>query len=334
MSNEILEKLKLIKPFIKTKGLPFDQYGLVLDQILYVTNGIVQLEIPIPLPFNAVINLYELLTILSTIKTESVIVAREDGIVVQSEDMVYQIHTLPIDSFTYVDVNLLSQFVDCNNPQIFSKMAKIAVDYVQPISNENAIQYAVELMHIQDGVISFSDRKNMFQAILDFVMPNMGIPYHSLFMVSKLIKSDTLITGFNLDNNLLGIRTNLFTLYIPVIITEHTKIWSDKMTNILNSISQELGVNVTINSNTQKQLKIAMALSRSKYVFFNNTFCQSDENKIEYPKIGDSDFSFKINVTNLNNILSLSEVFKITNSDKLLICNGNVRGVIGGVKND
>lgn len=335
MSKEVLEVLKIIKPFIKPRGLPFDQYGLVLDQVLYVSNGIAQVEIPINLPFNAVINLYELMTILSTIKTESVIVAKDNEIVVQADDTLYQIHTMQIDDFTYIDLHLSPEFFECNNPQIFRKMANIAVDYVQPIRNEHSIQYAIELMHVQDGIISFSDKKNMFQAVLDFGMPNMGVPYYSLFILSKMIKTDdVIITGFNLDGELLGIKTNLFTLYVPVIITDQTKIWSDKMTKILNDISQEIGVDVTITEHIQRQLKIVMTLSRSKFVFFNNTFCQSDENKIEYPKIGGIDFSFKINVTNLTNVLKLNNAFKISKENRLILTTNNIRCVIGGVQAD
>lgn len=333
MSDKIISALKNIKFFIKAKGLEFDRYGLIQDGMLYVSNGIAQCQTEFDVPFNAVIDLYQLQTLLSAVKGETVIVVKDNEVILQSEDNTYTISTLPIEQFKWVDPTLSTEVYNCENPQVFKQACIIACDYVAPISNDNAINYAIETANIKNSVMSFTDRKNIFQFALDYAMPSMSLPLHSLICISKVIGKNEIV-GFNIIGDKLLIKTDKLALYVPVLFDENAMVWCDKYNKLVDDINKEKCIDVTINEHIEEQLKIVTKLSKSKYVFFNNHFCVSEGNKIEYSSFTEQPFSFKINIDNLNNVLSLTRDLQISENNRLIFKNAYARGVINGIGAD
>lgn len=333
MSKNVLNAIKKVKYFIKNKGSEFERYGLIYDNVLYVTNGVSQVEIPLEMPFNAVVNLHQLFVLLSSIKGESVIVAREDGIIIQANDTTYRIDTLPIESFSYVDINLPQDYVECDNPQIFKQSCTIACDYVKPILNEFAIDYCKELLHICNNVVSFTNGYGAFQFCLDFAMPNMALNLNSLLAISKIVGSEV-IKGFNIHGDKLMIVTESLILYTPVLFTDRTPLWFEKISKMFNTLQSQNKVNIEFNDYIIEQFKILSKLSIGKFIFFNNTFCESEDNRIEYPSIGDNNFAFKISISNLFNVLSLTNSISITDNYTLFFQNDFIRVAITGVRYD
>ena len=181
--------------------------------------------------------------------------------------------------------------------------------------------------------MSFTDRKNIFQFALDYAMPSMSLPLHSLICISKVIgKSE--ITGFNRIGDKLLIKTDKLVLYVPVLFDDNAMVWCDKYNTLIDNIETEKCVDVTINEHIEEQLKIVTKLSKSKYVFFNNHFCVSEGNKIEYSSFTEQPFSFKINIDNLNNVLSLTRDLRISENNRLIFKNAYARGVINGIGAD
>lgn len=333
MSETILNTLKKVKGFIRQKGLEFDQYGLVKGGMLYVSNGFVQAQLPIDLPFDSVINLYQLQTLLSAVKNESVVIAKDNEILVQADDSTYKIDTLSIETFKWVDPTLPTETHNCTNPQVFKKCCELASDYVQPISNENAVNFAVEVMHVCNGVVSFTDRNNAFQFVLDYAMPNMALPLSSIVSIAKFMGKEE-ITGFNLVGDKLLIQSGEFSLFVPVLYSDQSPLWADKINNVINNIEKEKQVPVTITEHIKQQFDILIKLSRGKFIFFNNHFCSSDNNRIEYADFCEHTFAFKISTNNLKNVLSLTKTFNITEKNRMFCKTDNFRFVIGGILED
>ena len=138
MSKLILDKLKVLKPLIKGKGLIYEKYGVIKDEVLYFGNGFIQAEIPIDIPFNCCIDLYQLTTVLSNVKGETVVINKDNNVYVHYDNVDYNIETLPIDSLnqTISFFNIATNVKVDESPCVFKWFTTIAENYVQPIANE------------------------------------------------------------------------------------------------------------------------------------------------------------------------------------------------------
>lgn len=335
MANQVADKLKVLKSFVKTKGLIRERYCLIKDKVLYANNGIAQVEMPIELPFNSYFNYFQLFTVLSTVKSESVIVAKDDSLTVQADDNIYNIGTEPLDSVTWINFNNSTEFVECDSPRMFKKLMLLAKDYVQPIKNENALNYAVEFLYIYNNVISFTDRKNLFQGILDFAMPNMAIDLNSILSFNAILNNKMEITGFNLNGNILGIKfNNDVKIYIPILLTDQAQLWYEKISKVADDIMKENILSLNLTDNVIKQFDNVIKLSKGKIIFFNNSFCESFFTKIDYPSLSDKPFSFRASYSNLKNILSITNNIGISEKNRLICLTNEIRAVINGMGED
>lgn len=335
MSYKVLETLKLLKSFVKSKGLIQERYCLVKDNVLYANNGITQVELPIDLPFNSCFNYFQLFTLLGAVKSESVIVAKDDNLTLQADDTIYNIETQPVANVNWIGFNNSSEFVECQCPQVFKNLMLIAKDYVQSIKNENALDYAVEFLYIYNNVITFTNRKNIFQGLLDFAMPNMALDLNSILSFNAILNNKMEIVGFNLNGNLLGIKfNNDVKIYIPIVLNEQPKIWHEKVSKVADDIMKENVISLNLTDHIIKQFDILIKVSKGKFIFFNDNFCQSVDTKINYPSLSDKHFSFKISCINLKNILSISNKIMISDKNRLICLTNNIRAIINGIGED
>lgn len=335
MSYKVLETLKLLKSFVKSKGLIQERYCLVKDNVLYANNGVAQVELPIDLPFNSCFNYFQLFTLLGAVKSESVIVAKDDNLTLQADDTIYNIETQPVANVNWINLNNSSEFIECQCPQVFKNLIPIAKDYVQSIKNENALDYAVEFLYIYNNVITFTNRKNIFQGLLDFAMPNMALNLNSILSFNAILNNKMEIVGFNLNGNLLGIKfNNDVKIYIPVVLNEQPKIWHEKVSKVADDVMKENVISLDLTDHIIKQFDILIKLSKGKFIFFNDNFCQSVDTKINYPSLSDKHFSFKISCTNLKNILAISNKIMISDKNRLICLTNNIRAIINGIGED
>lgn len=333
MSKLILNVLKTIKPLIKANGVDVEKYALVEDGILYFNNGVIELEMPVDIPFNACVNLYELITVLDKLKGETVIVYQDDIIQVIFEDRHYNIATLPFDDFKarLHQFNLQPQ-VSCQAPQIFKQMCKIAETYVQPISDVTNITYTYETMIINDGFVICSDKFNIIQAMLDFGMPNGAYPLDVLIAFNKLAKHEIVGMGATETHTMILFENGL-KVYLPNFFQQVTQFQYMKVFNALNSVWQNC--QILIPDFVKTQLEMAQKISLQNVVFFNNTFCQAGNSKIEYAEFTDIQFDFKCLYKHLKIAFNNGAYFNFSERAMSFISDtGLIRGVIGKIQNE
>lgn len=334
MSKLILNVLKTIKPLIKANGLEVENHGLIEDGILYFNNGVVEIEIPVDIPFNACINLYELMTVLDKLKGETVIIYQDDKVEVIFEDRHYNIATLPFDTFK----SQLHQFklqpqASCDNPQVFKQMAKIAENYVQPISDITNIAYTHETMVINDGFVFCSDKFNIMQGKLDFGMPNGAYSLDTIVAFNKIAKNNVIVAMGVTNTHTMILFDNGLKVYLQNIFADKTILHYTKLVNAINSVWADC--RIYIPDFIKMQLEMAQKISLQNAVFFNNTFCQAGNSKIEYNKFTDIQFDFKCLYRHLKIAFNNGVYFNFSERGMSFISDtGLIRGFIGRIRPD
>lgn len=339
MSKLILDKLKTIKPLVKGKGLSFEKYGVVKDGILYFSNIAVEVEIPIDIPFNCCIDLYQLTTLLSDIKGESVIVNKDNQVFVHYNDTDYNIETLPLDALD----NTLHFFndvpsVQCNKPFIFKSLCKIAEDYVQAIENKMNIKYATETMIVDNGIVMCSDQKNIIQGMLDFGMPNLAIPLETLISFNKIAsKNDIVAMGMTADNLYLliefdnGLKCYLQNLqpYDPAKVVQQAGLLNGALSKVWDNPT------VVIPDYVKQQIKMVNKISLQNVVHLTSSFCQANNSQIHYPSFTDDVFAFKAIYRHIAMALAYGHLFGICEKGLSFLSEDNhIRGFIGRMLSD
>lgn len=337
MSKLILNKLKALKPLIKTNATPYERYGVVKDGILYFGNGFVQAEINIDIPFNCCIDLYQLITILQSIKGESVIVNREGKVLVHYNDTDYNIETLPLDSLD----NTINYFnatinVECDKPQIFKQMSLIAEQYIRVITNKQNINFLDEVMFVHNNNIIFTDKFNVYQAQLDFGMPTLALPLSAIIYFNKIAKNCDIIGMGVVNNHLLVEFDNGLKLYLPDLFPDNaTLVLHDyaRIEQVLNKVWEQ--PNIFIPDFIKKQIMLVNKISLQNVICFTNSFCQAHNSQINYPSFTDEMFNFKCLYRHLKIVLELGSTFKICEKGMCFLSEDNrIRGFIGRTLED
>lgn len=337
MSKLILDKLKVLKPLVKGKGLVYEKYGVVKDNILYFGNGFIQAEIPIDIPFDCCIDLYQLETVLRNVKGESVIINKDGKVFVHFDETDYNIETLPIDSLN-LTINFFNTqtSVKCDkSPYIFKWLCGIAEGYVQPIANAGNVDFLCETLIIHNGTLVCTDKYNIIQGILDFGMPTMALPLSALTYFNKVNKDD--IVGMGLVNEFLLIEfANGLKFYMPNLAynqTERLIVAYNRLVGTLDKVWQNPNVEIPVL--VKEQINLINKISLQNAVFFNNTFCRAENSEIHYPSFTDEPFIFKCLYRHLKMALTWGKWFK-TNEKGMSFLSENylIRGYIGKVLDD
>lgn len=333
MSKLILNALKTIKPLIKGNGLTIEKYGLIEDGILYFNNGIIEIEMPVDIPFNACINLYELITVLDKLKGETVIVYQDDVVEVIYEDRHYNISVYSFNAMkTQLHQFKLQPQVSCPAPQVFKQMCKIAETYVQPIRDITSIAYTHETMLICDNAVICSDKFNVIQAMLDFGMPNGAYTLDSIVAFRKIAKGDIVGMAMN-DTHLMLLLDNGLKIYLKNLFNDLAKLHYEKVLTALNKVWEM--PTITLPDHIKTQLEMVHKVSLQNVVFFNNTFCQAGDTKIEYASFTDENFTFKCLYKHLLVVSANSNLVKFSEKGLSFISQDNLlRGFIGRILSD
>lgn len=337
MSKLILNQLKTIKPLIKAKGLPFEQYGVIKDNVLFMNNGFVEIELPIDIPFNACVNLHDLYTILQSVKSESVVVNKDGKVYVYANDTQYQVRSLPIDTIdNVIRYHCLTKQVSCDNPQIFLKMCDIAETYVAEIDNEEDIKHAIETLLIINNVAYCSDKKNIIQAMLDFGMPDTAISLASIIHINKLAKGNSIV-AMAMTNFLMLEFDNGLKIYVENLISKNT----DKAhyySKLINETIDKFWKNadIEIPEFVKSQIALLNKLSMQNVVYFTNSFCQSDQQRIDYPEFSKHHISFKCLFKHFKIISDYANKIRTTPNKGLSFIDETnlIRGFIGAIVNE
>lgn len=337
MSKLILDKLKVLKPLIKGKGLIYEKYGVVKDGVLYFGNGFIQAEIPIDIPFNCCIDLYQLETVLRNVKGESVIVNRDNKVFVHFDETDYNIETLPIDSLNQT-INFLNAptNVKCaESPCIFKWICGIAEGYVQPIANEPNVDFLNETLIIHNGTAICTDKYNIVQGRLDFGMPTMALPLSALIYFNKIKKED--IVGMDLVNKFLIIEfANGLKFYMPnLALGQNERIIAtyNRLVGVLDKVWELPNVEIPVF--VKEQINLINKISLQNAVFFNNTFCRAENSEIHYSSFTNEPFIFKCLYRHLKMALFWGKWFKVGEKGMSFLSESNfIRGYIGKVLDD
>lgn len=336
MSKLILNKLKTLKSLIKGKGYPYEKYGVVKDGILYFHNGVIQTEIEIDIPFDCCIDLFQLTTILQSIKGETVIVQNGDKVSVNHNNMIYNVETLPIDSITNMLYFNQPIAVECNAPYVFKEMCKFAESYTQPIDNPDNVNFIAETLLIYNNLISFTDKFNVVQATLDFAMPNLSFSLEQVGLFNKVVKSNDIV-GMNLIGDYLllqldnGLKVYLKSLHN--INPEKLASSADKVNNVLNDVWKL--PTIIIPDFVKEQFELLNKLSVWNTIFFNNSFCQANSSQINYDSFTDEPIDFKCVYRHLHTAIKMGYYFKSDDKGLSFLSKDNlIRGFIGRVRGD
>lgn len=337
MSKLILNKLKVLRPLVKSKGLIYEKYGVVKDGVLYFGNGFIQAEIPIDIPFNCCIDLYQLETVLRNVKGESVIINKDGKVFVHYDETDYNIETLPIDSLNQtISFFNAETAVKCEEPPyIFKDFCGIAEGYVQPIANEPNVDFLCETLVIHNGTLICTDKYNIIQGVLDFAMPTMALPLSALIYFNKIKKED--IVGMGLGNEFLLIEfSNGLKFYMPNLA--HNQI--ERVATVYNRLVGTLDKvwempNIEIPMLVKEQINLINKISLQNAVFFNNTFCRAENSEIHYPSFTNEPFIFKCLYRHLKMALLWGKWFKTSEKGMSFLSESSlIRGYIGKVLDD
>mgnify|MGYP000024976079 FL=1 len=337
MSKLILDKLKVLKPLIKGKGLPYEKYGVVKDGVLYFGNGFIQAEIPIDIPFDCCIDLYQLETVLRNVKGESVIINKDNKVFVHYDETDYNIETLSIDSLNHT-INFFNTqtSVKCDeSPCIFKWLCGIAEGYVQPIGNEQNVDFLCETLIIHNGTLICTDKYNIIQGVLDFNMPTMALPLSAIIYFNKIKKED--IVGMGLVNEFLLIEfSNGLKFYMPNLAHNQTERIITTYNRLVGTLDRVWEVpNVEIPVLVKEQISLINKISLQNAVFFNNTFCRAENSEIHYPSFTNELFIFKCLYRHLKVALFWGTYFKTSEKGMSFLSESSlIRGYIGKVLDD
>lgn len=337
MSKLIINKLKVLKPLMKSKGLPCEKYGVVKDGILYFGNGFIQAEMPIDIPFNCCIDLYQLETVLSNVKGESVIINKDDKVFVHLDETYYNIETLPIDSLnrTISFFNAQSAVKCDESPCVFKDFCSIAEGYVQPITNEANIDFLCETLIIHNGTLICTDKYNIMQGALDFNMPTIALPLSAIIYFNKFKKQE--IVGMGAVNEFILIEfSNGLKFYMPNLAHNQTLRIASVYNRLVATLDRVWEVpNIEIPVLVKEQINLIKKISLQNAVFFNNTFCQAENSEIHYPSFTDEPFIFKCIYRHLKMALLWGKYFKTNERGMSFLSESNlIRGYIGKVVDD
>lgn len=337
MSKLILDKLKVLKPLIKNKGLIYEKYGVVKDRVLYFGNGFIQAEIPIEIPFDCCIDLYQLETVLRNVKGESVIINKDGKVFVHFDETNYNIETLPIDSLNQT-INFFNAqtAIKCDeSPYIFKQLCNIAEGYIQPIANARSVDFLSETLIIHNGTLVCTDKYNIVQGILDFGMPTMALPLSALIYFNKMSKDD--IVGMGLVNEFLLIEfSNGLKFYMPNLAynqNERLIVAYNRLVGTLDKIWELPNIEIPVL--VKEQINLINKISLQNAVFFNNTFCRAENSEIHYSSFTDEPFIFKCLYRHLKIALFWGKYFKTNEKGMSFLSERNlIRGYIGAILND
>lgn len=337
MSKLILDKLKVLRPLVKSKGLIYEKYGIVKDGILYFGNGFIQAEIPIEIPFDCCIDLYQLETVLRNVKGESVIINKDGKVFVHFDETDYNIETLPIDSLN-LTINFFNAqtAVQCDeSPCVFKWLCGIAEGYVQPIANAGNVDFLCETLIIHNGTLVCTDKYNIIQGILDFGMPTMALPLSALIYFNKIKEKE--IVGMALVNEFLLIEfANGLKFYMPNLAYNQT----ERIITVYNRLVGTLdkvweAPNIEIPMLVKEQINLINKISLQNAVFFNNTFCRAENSEIHYPSFTNEPFIFKCLYRHLKMALLWGKWFKTSEKGMSFLSESSlIRGYIGKVLDD
>ena len=338
MSKLILDKLETFSPLIKAKGFTHEKYGVVKDGVLYFNNGIVEVSISIDLPFNTCIDLYQLHTVLKSLKGESVIVNKNDKVYVHHEDVDYNIETLPINSLDHIIKFFnATASVRCDKPTVFKEMCLVAQNYVQPITNQAHIDFLNSVMFVHNNTALFTDKYNVVQAQLDFGMPTLAFPFEVIYFFNKVSKKVSIVGMDIVDTDYLLVElSNGLKIYLPNMFTKY----SEQVLHTFNRIEQALNKNwelpsVVIPDTIKTQIMLVNKISLQNVVFFTGSFCQANNSQINYPQFTQEDFNFKCLFKHLKMIFQYGKYFKIGERGlSFLSEDSQIRGYIGKMLND
>lgn len=337
MSKLILDKLKVLKPLIKGKGLLYEKYGVVKDGVLYFGNGFIQAEIPIEIPFDCCIDLYQLETVLRNVKGESVIINKDGKVFVHFDETDYNIETLPIDSLN-LTINFFNaqSAVKCDeSPYIFKQVCDIAEGYVQPIANAGNVDFLCETLIVHNGTLVCTDKYNIIQGILDFGMPTMALPLSALIYLNKIKEKD--IVGMGLVNEFLLIEfSNGLKFYMPNLAFNQMERVVATYNRLVGTIDRVWEApNIEIPVLVKEQINLINKISLQNAVFFNNTFCRAENSEIHYPSFTNEPFIFKCLYRHLKMALTWGKWFKTNEKGMSFLSErGLIRGYIGKVLDD
>lgn len=337
MSNLILNQLKPLKPFLKAKGLTHEQYGVIKNGVLYYNNTLADIELPIGIPFDCCINLYELQTLLSSIKGETVIVNQDDLVQVICGDMTYTVSTMPINSLDNV-IHFYNKddFVECDNPQIFKQMMGIAESYVQPCYDVTNVRYSYESLIVYNNTVTCSDRYNIVQGWLDFAMPNLAILLPQIMVFNRIAKGQQIV-GMNLFGNFFAVK---FDNGVKVYIRSHYEDGQRVAINMgtVNGVMSKkwVGPKTQIPDFVKKQIVLLKKLTSQDTLYFTNSFCEANGQRIDYPSFGEEIVSIKCALKHLKTVFDNGNL--VSTVDKSGLCfvreDSAIRGFIGAILND
>lgn len=338
MSKLILNQINAIKPLLKVKGLDFEKYALIKDGILYFNNGEIQIELKIDIPFDCCINVFQLLSILSSIKGESVIVNKDGKVYIHFEDISYTVDTLPLDSLNNVLKNYdETQLVECDKPYVFLKMCSLAEHYLTPINNSANPNYLSETLNIVNNNVCLTDRNNAYQAVLDFAMPNLAFSLNTLIPFNKISKKvDIVGMGLN-GNTLVLLFSNNMKVYLPSIHNINPELQVRHYENLTKVMEREWKIDnsIIIPESVKTQVNIVNKISLHNIVHITSSFCQSDDIQIHYPEFADNNFVFKCVYKHLKLALENGYQFAICKHGLALLSDDyRIRGVIAKLLSD
>lgn len=337
MSKLILDKLKVLRPLVKSKGLIYEKYGVVKDGVLYFGNGFIQAEIPIEIPFDCCIDLYQLETVLRNVKGESVIINKDNKVFVHFEETDYNIETLPIDSLnqTISFLNAPTNIKCQESPCILKWITTIAEGYIQPIGNEPNVDFLSETLIIHNGTAICTDKYNIIQAQLDFGMPTIALPLSAILYFNKIKKED--IVGMDLVNEFLLIEfANGLKFYMPNLALGRNELITATYNRLVTTLDKVWEApNIEIPVLVKEQINLINKISLQNAVFFNNTFCRAENSEIHYPSFTNEPFIFKCLYRHLKVALFWGKYFKTNEKGMSFLSeSGLIRGYIGKILND
>lgn len=325
----ILDSLKIIKSFIKEKGSFEETYGLVFDNILYLQTENIKLSLPVEIPFNGAIKLHDLFVILNTIKNGYILVQKENELLIDTEGNFYKIPYINQDcSLSILELPTIWYKTDFKNLKEFSRLAVKYLEIVRPPQKAN---YVTQCLNVINGSAVFSDRKNIFECALPEIV-TMSISTNTLINFNKLYKFNVIEYGYNGFNLYVKYENGLIAC-LPIEGSEgqcysaHTT-----LLNALNKYWKQPSIELP--EYLIKQLLILFNLTKNKSVFFNNHFCSTNEQRIDYENTG-ADFQIKVSNKNLTTIIEYVKNIDITeNRLSLLNTEFMFRGVMAGIEED
>lgn len=332
----LLKKLKLISKLIKAKGLMHEQYGVIKDNILYFNNGVLELELPIEIPLNCAINLHQLLTCLSSFKGEGVLIAQENKLILRCDEIDYTIDTRDSEAMNYaISYFNIEPQVQCDNPQIFKKMCKLGVEYILPIENKENINYAFETLTIVNGLVTCSDRKNILQGALDFNMPNCAFSFETIKAFNDVAKDNIVAMDYK-NNNLIILLDNDLKLYLTDLgyINPEKLIYGGNMVNSAFNSYWKLPT-ISIPELVKAQLNLINKLTSSSTVYFTSSFCEANNQQINFPSFTTENFAIKTFYKHLKNAFEYTDFYLTTPDGLAVLSNDNlIRCFFGNIKED